>query len=274
MIGSKMKGSPISMFYGDPVDLTSEAVSDAVLDPTLANEVREDAAVEGLTDPQQIIDRADAYAALPKTEQANVTLVHPMVCYNARIIVDPAVKGFTASNLNYNLQRCLLEYPRIGKVVVGKQTAGQTECVVTLDKNVYSQAGEPLTGFAAVPFLRFNISASTLNARVGGNYSVWCVFKTADGTSYTTERYTIQRADANKAIQGIYVPFHQIATRTLPMLAIFGASTEANELVCEFHVDGMDPNLTEVLTITHPGYSTKETVQIAELYGLPAGYNI
>jgi hypothetical protein len=181
------------------------------------------------------------------------------------------VKGISANNLNYLLQKAMVDYPALGLVKVATPVNPvEHPGRYAVEFSAADYVGE---GMKAVPFFRFNLSASTLNARPGGNYNIWIEGWTENGQAFETQKYTFQRIETTQAVLGIMIPFRVIATRTLPALGIFGQIGDDETTAKKFRVvvDGMDPNGAETFTVTHPGYSTAETKVIAELFALPAG---
>lgn len=266
-----MRGAPRSIFYGDPVEVTSEDVASALNADAAPSEVV-DAAVAGDRPIDEGAQRIAAYDALPPTDKAGVTVVSPLAVANASVIVKPVTRGLSSSNLNYLLQKALVDYPMIGfvKTAVGVE-GGET--IINFNGSDLRSASDPTAypGFHTIPFLRFNISASTLNARPGGNYNIFMRFATPETPALrvTTLPYTVQRINSTEAIVGIFIPFDVIATRTLPALGLFGQTTADDEVSCDFVVTGMQSE--EILTATAPGYTTDELRVISELYSLPAG---
>lgn len=261
-------GKAVSMFYGDPVEMQEDQVADVLTQEAPASEVIEDAVAEAAPTEEQAAERVVAYNNMSRTERSEVTVLPPLSLTNAVIIVKPVVKGLSANNLNYLLQKAMVDYPALGKVKVATPVDAETDpghFVVEFDASDY--AGQ---GLKAMPFFRFNLSASTLNARPGGNYNIWVEGVTENGQAVVTEPYTFQRIETTQAVLGVMIPFRIIATRTLPALGIFGAGV-ASSPTFKIHITGMDPNGAEVFSVTHPGYSTAETKIIAELFALPAG---
>lgn len=261
-------GRAISMFYGDPVEVGEEQVADVINQEVPAQDAIEEAAADAATTEEQAAERVNAYTQLSRTERSEVTIIPPLSLTNAVIVVKPVVKGLSANNLNYLLQKAMVDYPSLGKVKIATAVDPDNDpghYVVEFNASDYS--GE---GLKAMPFFRFNLSASTLNARPGGNYNIWIEGVTENGQSIETEPYTFQRIENVQAVLGIMVPFRVIATRTLPALGIFGTGVGSTPTF-KVHITGMDPAGNEVFSVTHPGYSTAETKVIAELFALPAG---
>jgi len=264
-----------SIFYGDPVEISEEDAAKGLESSEAAQEVVDQAVVEDAPDAQAA-ERLAAYDSMSRTERSEVTVIPPLSVSNAAIIVKPVTKGISANNLNYLTQKALVDYPALGKVKVATQaSAGSDHFVVEFGPEDYPGEGSgEYGGFHAFPFFRFNLSASTLNARPGGNYSIYIVMKTQNGETIVTQPYTFQRIDSTQAVMGIMVPFRTIATRTLPALGIFGQSSSEDATTFQVHVTGMDTAGSEVFTVTHPGYSTAETEIISKMFSLPAGLNI
>lgn len=261
-------GSPASMFYGDPVEVKEEQVADTLAQEAAPEEAIQEAVASPAATEEEAVKRVEAYTQMSRTERAEVTVIPPLSITNGVIIVKPVVKGISASNLNYLLQKAMVDFPSLGLVKVAKAvdpTNDPGHFAVTFQASDYAEGG-----YKAMPFFRFNLSASTLNARPGGNYNIWVTATTENGQQLTTEKYTFQRIDSVQAVLGIMIPFRVIATRTLPALGLFGTDG-VTPLTFTVHVTGMDPAGNEILSVTHPGYSTAETKVIAELFSLPAG---
>lgn len=252
-----------SMFFGDPIDIRPEDVSGALTDPSAAAEVAEDALINAHANDAEAAARLQAYDEMSTIERAAVTKVPPLAVWNAQVIVDPVLGRILASNLNYTLQKALIDYPFAGFVKTGQlATPGTLEVEITA-ADLASGAG-----YKCVPFFRFVISASTLNARPGGNYSISVVAESDSGAAIATPVYSFQRRSATEAVVGVYVPFSVIATRALPVLPVFGTDGTTPKTV-KIIVEGM--TLDEMITITVPGYATSELREIAQMYNLPSG---
>jgi hypothetical protein len=207
--------------------------------------------------------KLQAYEQMSSVERSSITKIPPLSSWNATLIVDPVLGKIISANLNYNLQKALIDFPFEGFVKTGQLLAPGA---LTLELN----SGDlPLgAGYKSVPFFRFVISASPLNARPGGNYSISIKGTLQNGSVIITPIYTIQRRSSTEPIVGVMVPFALISTRTLPVLPMFGTDG-VTPVKMEIIVDGMTTD--EVLTVTIPGYATKEMREISEMYNLPAG---
>lgn len=272
MLKATPVGRAVSMFYGDPVEIDESAAADALSNETATQDAIEDAVASSADTEQQAAERVAAYNQMSRTERTEVTVIPPLSLTNAVIVVKPVVKGLSANNLNYLLQKTMVDYPALGKVKTAVQpdpTQHPGMFCVTFDDTDYPQEG----GLKSIPFFRFNLSASTLNSRPGGNYNIWVEGETENGQLLKTDPYTFQRIESVQAVLGVMVPFRVIATRTLPAMGIFGTVGQTVKSF-KIYIDGMDPSGSEVFSVTHPGYSTAETKVIAELFSLPAGLSI
>lgn len=251
------------LFFGDPIELTSSDVSDALVDPNKVREVVENALVASKSSDLDAATRLQAYDSMSVVEKAAITKVPPLAVWNAQVIVDPVLGRILSSNLNYTLQKALIDLPFEGFVKTSQLSApGALECQLTAaDLSVGA-------GYKSLPFFRFVISASTLNARPGGNYSIRLEGVADSGALVSTPTYSFQRRNAVEAVVGVFIPFSVIATRALPVLPIFGTDGTTPRVI-KIIVDGM--TLDEVLTVTVPGYATAEMREIATMYNLPAG---
>jgi hypothetical protein len=264
-------GKGVSMFYGDPVEISDQQVADVISNETAADDAIVEAAAANAATEAEAVDRANEYTALSRTERSEITVLPPLSLTNAVIIVKPVVKGLSANNLNYLLQKAMVDYPGKGMVKVATPwDPSEPDHYAVTFKDSDVEAG----GLLSVPFFRFNLSASTLNSRPGGNYNIWVVMKTENGESITTEPYTFQRIESTSAVLGIMIPFRVVATRTLPALGVFGTNVAQQVVSFEVHVTGMDPNGSEILSVTQPGYATAETKIISDLFSLPAGTSL
>lgn len=264
-----------SMFYGDPVEIDEQMVADAIEDPSVSQEVIDSAVIQDAPSDEAAVERLQTFDQMSNTERSEVTMVPPLSVHNAVIIVKPVTRGILANNLNYLLQKCMVDFPSLGIVKLAEQVDpvnDPSHFAVTFDARDY-----PNSGLKGIPFFRFNLSASTLNARPGGNYNIWIEGTTENEEIIKTEPYTFQRVVATEAVLGIMVPFRVIATRTLPALGLFGSADRGTGVPFTpsftVHITGMDPSGAEIFTVTQPGYSTAETRVISELFSLPAGMN-
>lgn len=262
-IGRAAKGDPTrSMFYGDPVEVAEEQPVEAVTSPSAAEEAAVSAAATGAD--QVAADRLVNYENMSTASREEVTEIWPLTLANASIIQRPVKAPMLTSNVNYVCRKTFIDYAQSGKIAYGERVSAG-HAVVKFNGDTYDGAK------GSVPFLRFNISASTLNARPGANYRIWATGVLENGTAFTTKVYTFQRIDATQAITGFFFPFQVIDSRTLPAMGVFGGSTSPVEF--QLHIDGVaddSSSLIESVTATHPGYSTMETEVACELFSLSA----
>lgn len=259
-----LAGSP-SVFYGDPIEVGSEQVAPAIINPNEAANVVP-AAVVATGDDVSAAKKLAAYDQMGINDRTTVTKLPPLATWNAAVIVNPNLGKISAANLNYFLTKSLVEYPFEGRVVYGSTPQSGISQVV-LDKSVISKTGFP--GFKSLPFFRFTISASNMNARPGGNYTVQLEGKDETGAVISTNEYSFQRISATEAIFGVFIPFQVVSTRTLPALPIFGALSAEDAVTCTITFSGLSNE--DVVTLTVPGYSTNEMREISQMYNLTAG---
>jgi hypothetical protein len=263
MVPSRDVARKRGMFYGDPIDVSPAVVAEALNDPTATADVVADAIVEMSPSDEEAAARLQAYDSMSVVEKAAVTKVPPLAVWNSSIVVDPVLGRILAANLNYTLQKAMIDYPFSGFI-----KSGQLMAPGTLHLELTSLDLEPGAGYKTLPFFRFIISASTLNARPGGNYSIWLEGFSDSGAAISTPVYSFQRKLSNEALVGVFIPFSVIATRALPVLPMFGTDGVLPRTIT-IHVSGMTED--EVLTVTVPGYATAELREIATMYNLPAG---
>lgn len=261
----KMAGDP-SVFYGDPVEVESSQVSDAIAQPELASDVAAKAVIAKTTDDDQALKRLKAYDSLSINEKATITKIPALATWNATVTVNPNLGKISSANLNYFLTQSLVEYPYEGKASAGTSPApGSSAVEITLDRAFIGT-----DGYVALPFFRFTIASSTLNARLGNNYSISLKGTDPNGNSVQTTQYTFQRLSATDAVFGVFVPFRQVATRTLPFMPIFGSDGNgANLKAVKITFTGVGDG--DIIFVTVPGYATNEMREIAQMYNLPAG---
>lgn len=263
MVSSRDVARRKGMFYGDPIDVSPNLVADALNDPNLTEDVVADAIAASSTSDDDAAARLQAYDSMSVVEKASITKVPPLAVWNSSIVVDPVLGRILAANLNYTLQKALIDYPFSGFIKSG-QLAAPGDLLMELT----SLDLAPGAGYKTLPFFRFIISASTLNARPGGNYSISLEGFSDSGAAISTPIYSFQRKLSNEALVGVFIPFSVIATRALPVLPIFGTDGTLPKTIT-IRVSGMTED--EVLTVTVPGYATAEMREIATMYNLPAG---
>lgn len=265
--GSKyrsMAGSPKSVFFGDPVEV-SQDVADAISDPGISEQAL-NAEVVSDAAPQIAAERAQAFERLTPSGKADVVVVPALLISNATIEKNPTTRHIPAVVLNYNLLRCLTDYASTGLVLnTGGSSAGG---VYTLTADQTPDTDPDNAGVKSIPIFKFTISASVLNARPGAYYSVWMTGEDVLGQTFTTEglKYSFTRIDYVQAMMAYMIPFRIISARTVPVLALYGGSTEKK---FNLMVEGMASD--EQLIMVIPGYSIAETRAISQLYALPAG---
>lgn len=259
-----LAGSP-SVFYGDPIVVEPSHVAPAITDANEGTSVIPAAIVADKSD-DEAARRLATYDQMSSSDKSLVTKLPPLATWNASVIVNPNLGKIQGSNLNYFLTKSLVEYPYAGKVVDGSAPQlGVSQ--ITLNAATFSDLDHP--GFKSLPFFRFTISSSALNARPGGNYSIQVTGEDEHGTVISTDTYSFQRVSSTEAIFGVFIPFQVVATRTLPALPIFGSDSDTNTKVCVITFSGLAAD--DYVNVTVPGYATNEMREISRMYNLPAG---
>jgi hypothetical protein len=254
-----------SIFSGNPIDITPEAVSDAVKDPGLASQVSQTAIVASEPDDNAAIAKLAAYNDLPMLERSVITKLPPLAVWNAQITVDPILGRILASQLDYTLKQATIDLPHAGFIKAASPVADSGQVTLTLNDGDLADGA----GYKGLPFFRFLITTSTDNAASGQNYTITVEGHTRDGQVISTPEYSFQRVSADSAVVGIFIPFQVIATRATPVLAVFGTDGAVPRDV-SIKVKGVTN--TETLTVTAPGYATKELKEISSMYNLPSGH--
>jgi hypothetical protein len=266
-----------SIFHGDPIvidDISgSELGGDPIQAPSSVTATLPSikAAIKGKDDADAVA-RVAAVTKMSPYDKNIATRLMPLILNNATILVQQVSKPLLASNLNYNLQQALNDYPNVGKIFTGAYVAPSGSVPAKLTVTISST--EVTAGYLPIPFLKFNLSQSNLNARAGGQYTLQfsAVTKNNDIVASAEYEFSFQRQDVTKPITGIFIPFRVLATRTLPVLALAGGgfSGSGDDLTFSFSILGVSEN-AEVLTVTVPGYATHELKEMATALNLPAG---
>lgn len=245
-----------SIFAGDPMELDGSEVLKPGEDPVVASlAASPDVSVE--TAAQKVAD----LQSVPFSQQSEALLIPPLSVGNANIVVKPVVKGIPSPNLNYNLQKALLDMSYEG---ANFEAADLTPGVVTLTPAMVE------SGLRGVPFFQFVISSSQLNARAGGSYNIVVTGYTPDGRKIITEPYTFTRLAANMPIVGWFVPFSMISSRTLPVLLVFG-NDGTHDRTITITVEGITENSGDRLSVIIPGYATQLLREVSKRFRLNAG---
>lgn len=262
-----MQGSPVSMFYGDPIEVDEEHVAGVIGHEAPAEDAVPTAIVEAAPDDVAAATKVAAYQAMSSEERAMVTQLPPLACWNAFTTVNPQIGRVLATSLNYMLLKSLNDYPFEGQTFYG-QNDGQGNSTVTID-----YATSILEQYIAVPFFRFAIASSTLVARPGSQIQIDVRARDPQGNTIDTAAsgytYFLQRLNSTEAIIGVYIVNTVVATRTLPFLALAGGTSaqDSAQLIITFRGIHTD----EQVSVTVPGYATPELREISKMYALPAG---
>lgn len=274
---NRMAGDPRSVFYGDPVEIDPEDAADAIGHEASAIDVPAQAIAADIPSEDAAAARVAAYQQLSDTERAQFTFLPPLATWNAFTIINPMLGRVSATSLNYMLLKSLNDYPFQGKTIAGDPVTDGSGHVTghTVTINATSLFGEGPKRMVALPFFRFAIASSTLNARPGAQVTIDIEAEDPQGAKIDTKEtgysYSFQRLNSTEAIVGIFIPTVVVATRTLPFLAIAGQTgpTESpilKEIVIYF--DGTGEG--EQVSVTVPGYATSELKEIGQMYSLPA----
>lgn len=281
LVTDRLKGDPRSLFYGDPIEVTPEVAGEAVG----RQEPVEDtvpAAVVQSADESRAAERLAAYESMSMSDRAQVTLLPPLACWNAFVVINPMIGKVQATSLDYMLLKTLNDYPYEGKTFMGGAVVGDT-CSVVIDSASINETTGIAGGYIAIPFFRFTIASSTLTGQVGGQITISVSGVNSEGKSIDTllnYPYSFQRLSTTEAVVGVYIPTVVVATRTLPFLPIAGdtggtpaaGSTPASPTNPKvFTITFKGVTATDQVSVTVPGYASAELREIAKMYGLPSG---
>lgn len=277
-MASNLKRDPRSVFYGDvTVEVQPEDVGDALAKQVAPQDVVESAMVS--QEPNEIlaVDKVAAYNALSDDERSARTLLPALACWNAMVIISPMLGKVLAKALDYMLTKALNEFPYEGAPFVA-QVSGNV-ATVTINSAALATDGTGIAGrYIAVPFFRFTIAASTLNAAPGAQIKIDVHGHDAQGREINTAAagysYTFQRLNNTEAVLGVYIPTIVVATRTLPFLPIAGdkGGSQGSPISPEtLTITFTGVTSTDIVTVIVPGYATAELKEIASMYNLPAG---
>lgn len=263
---TSLKGNPRSFFYGDPavVDIDPADVSQVLVNQESPNDVIEAKVISDANSDDMATRKLAQYRSMSPTDRASLTLLPAVATWNAMMIVNPLLGKIQAGAVNYNLTKSLNEFPYKGQAFQSVWNSSNRTHTVTL-------TGDE-SGYVAVPFFRFTIAASTLNAAPGNQVSIDVMAVDAQGRAINTKAsegtHTFQRMSNTQAIVGVYIPFQVVATRTLPFMPVFGSDSSVQRtMVIEF--EGLAE--TDSVAVTIPGYATSELREVARMYNLPAG---
>jgi len=278
-LADKLKGDPRSVFYGDvTVQIDPEDASAAIGHEEAPATVAESAIVNDEDNEAVAASKVAAYNALPVAERASRTLLPALATWNAMVIISPMLGKVLANALDYMVLKTLNDYPFEGKTFNGYYNANTQTSVVTIDSAAITGVAGGVAGkYIALPFFRFTIAASTLNAAPGSQITIDIKGTNAEGrvvdTAATGYSYSFQRINSTQAIVGIYIPTVVVTTRTLPFLPIAGdrggSSTPVDPKTIEISFRGVASS--DQVTVTVPGYSTAELKEISAMYNLPSG---
>lgn len=270
-ITNRMKGDARSYFYGDPkVDIDPEDAASALAGQDDPEVPGEQAVVDKLQSAEDATQKLEAYRNLDPSAKSKTTLLPALAVWNAQIKLNPVLGKILAASLDYNLTKALNEYPFAGTVLSGAWT--ETDAPVGVSTVTVNQAALFGVGGdyeASVPFVIITIAASTLTAQVGKPYNLY--FEGVDehgATAQVNETtggfFSFYRTSNVEAISAIFIPYRVVATRSLPFLPVITATKS-------FVLKIGNILETESVSVTIPGYSTKELNQVAKMYALPSG---
>lgn len=270
-IASRMRGDARSYFYGDPkVDIDPEDAASALVGQDDPEVPAEQAVVDKLSSSEDATQKLEAYRNLDPSAKSKTTLLPALAVWNAQIKLNPVLGKILAASLDYNLTKALNDYPFAGTVLAGSWT--ETEAPVGVSTVTVNQAalfGVGSNYEASIPFVIITIAASTLTAQVGKPYNLY--FEGVDEHGATVQVneitggfFSFYRTSNVEAISAIFIPYRVVATRSLPFLPVITATKS-------FVLKIGNILETESVSITIPGYSTKELNQVAKMYALPSG---
>jgi hypothetical protein len=276
-LASRFKGDPHSVFYGDAtVTIDPEDAADAIRGDEAPQSAIENAIASDVASDAEAAERLAAYNSLSETERLRRTLLPPLAAWNAMVIVNPMLGKVLAKSLDYLLCKALTEFPFEGGVV--SAAVVDDVATVTLDSNVpiFAKLVAKGQGLIAIPFFRFTIAASTLNAAPGSQVSIDIQATDAEGNVVNTQNsgytYAFQRINNTEAVLGVYIPTQVIATRTLPFLPVVGKrvagdATPWTTMTIVFR----GVQASDKVYVTLPGYTTAELREVSAMYNLPSG---
>lgn len=274
-LARKMQGDPRSVFYGDvTVSVDSADAADAIGQKDAAVDVVANAIANDEPDELVAANKLAAYDAMSVSDRTSRTLLPALACWNAIVIINPQLGKVLATALDYMLLRTLNDFPYEGKTLFGVNDASAGTSTITIN----SQAiGVGTDGFAhkyvALPFFRFTIAASTLNAAPGSQISIDIVAQNAEGrvidTAKTGYTYAFQRISNTEAVVGVFIPTLVVSTRTLPFLPVAGDAGAETAKTITITFRGIAAQ--DRVSVTIPGYATAELKEISAMYNLPAG---
>jgi len=275
-LANSLHGDPRSVFYGDvTVQIDPEDAANAIGHQAEPQSAVEQAIVSD--EPNELVaaDKIAAYNALTDSERAARTLLPALATWNAMVIVNPMLGKVLSKALDYMLLKSLNDYPFEGRAVMGVYDSQTETSTVTIDsRTITGQASGQASRFIAIPFFRFTIAASTLNAAPGSQVSIDIVGTDAEGRTVDTATngytYSFQRLNNVEAVVGVFIPTVVVATRTLPFLPVAGdRGTQASEVSLTIKFKGV--KASDSVTVVVPGYATSELKEISAMYNLPSG---
>lgn len=276
-LAGKLHGDPRSVFYGDvTVEVKPEDAADAVGQKAPAESVVENAIVDHEANEAVAADKLAAFNSMSETDRASRTLLPPLACWNAMVILSPMLGRVLAKALDYMLLKCLNEYPYEGTTIFGVKDLTAQTSTVTIDSEALAGAGQLFGRYIALPFFRFTVAASTLHAAPGAQLKIDILGYDATGRKIDTKAdgytYSFQRLSSTDAVVGIFIPTVVVATRTLPFMPIAGDDGTDNvqaRKVITITFEGISEG--DNVSVTIPGYATAELKEIAAMYNLPSG---
>jgi hypothetical protein len=280
-LAGRLKGDPRSVFYGDAtVDITPESASGAIGHEEAPQDVAVNAIADNTPSEEMAAAKVAAYNAMSEAEKASRTMLPPLACWNAMVILNPMLGKVLAAGLDYMLVKTLNDYPYEGGTFFAGQSGTDPQGMTSKQVVINSESiGRPqgsayCNKYITVPFFRFTISASTLNAAPGSQVKINIRARNPEGVLIDTftngYTYSIQRMNSVEAVMGIYIPTQVVSTRTLPFLPIAG-DAGTDESVRDVTITFSGVSATDVISVTIPGYSTGELREIASMYNLPSG---
>jgi hypothetical protein len=251
--------------------------------PAIGNEAApEDVVESAIADEPNSVAAADklaAYNAMSDEARAARTLLPPLATWNAMVIVNPMLGKVLAKALDYMLLKSLNDYPFEGVPVMGGEVQNGV-CQVIINSEAITHSDSVAAGkYIALPFFRFTIAASTLNARPGAQIRIDIKGTDAQGRQIDTMDqatpyyFSFQRINNTQAVVGVFIPTTVVATRTLPFLPIAGDDGDLShtDALRSITITFTGVASDEQVMVVVPGYATSELKEISAMYSLPSG---
>lgn len=278
-----------SAFYGDPIVIDSDAAGDALADEAAPADVLPMAATNQSETVQEAAEKIAAIEQMPMSERVQVIRLTPIFLWNAKLYEEPVMSTILANNLDFNVQKMMVQYPYKGNTLKLSGSAAESvslpgwhEIVVDADSLALAEGQGPIV----VPFFTFQIVASNLNAAGGTRYSMFVWGDLENGRKVSMEDaqqyiFSFSRITSTKEVYGLFIPFSVITTRTLPILPVVddaGVETvtdpDTQEVTSgprKLHIMIKGLTADETISVSVMGYGMRELRECCQLMSLPSG---